>query len=279
MRARRDICLGTLADLPPWSKGRRDTLDQQLSLLKDHGYEGVTHWSGWDAIRAAGLTPVGMGRIVLPQDALALATAHQDLGLDFTTVHVGTGFETDAEMDALAAAVVEATARTGHALHVETHRGTMTQDIRRTIDLVGRFPDLRLTLDFSHWYTGHEMTYGGEFAARLARLDPVFAQVRSVQIRVGDTGRIQRPLDPLSAFHADHMAALERCCVRLRRLPAPPDILPIAPELLAAKMADGAGDRWICYAEEHEASDRFADALDLSARAAARVAAAVPQRA
>lgn len=273
MRLRRDLCLGSLAGLPKQSTGWRGTLDEQLQLVKSKGYAGVVHWGEWTAIRNAGLTPIAMGRLERPEDAETLARRHKDLGLDFTTLHVGTGFESDAEMDAFAAAIIDATTRCGHELHVETHRATMTQDIQRTLDLAARFPDLPFTLDFSHWYTGHEMTYGGEFAQRLARLDPIFRQVRSVQIRVGDTGRIQRPLQPRAAFLADHTAALDRCFDVLGSLTAPPAALSFAPELLAATMTDGEDERWICYAEAAEEGDRFADALALSALGEARFSA------
>lgn len=264
MRMRKDFCLGGLLGLPPFSRGSRATLGEGLALLKEHGYQGVIAWDGYSEMAAAGLIPCGMGRILFPEDALLTAARHRDMGLDFTTVHVGTGFETDAEMDALAVAVVEAAAATGHALHVETHRATMTQDIKRTLDLIGRVPDLTLTLDFSHWYTGHEMTYGGEFGARLARLDPVFDRVRSIQVRIGSTGRIQAPFDSAASHTADHSRALSRCLARISALPSPPASVSFAPELLPARLPDPQGGRWICYADEEETSDRFADALALS---------------
>ena len=267
MRLRRDICLGSLFGLPAWSKGARDTLQHQLALLKDHGYEGVVHWSDWEEIQAAGLSAIGMGRLTAPEQTLELAKVHQDNGLDFTTLHVGTGFETSDQMDVFAAAIIEASIQTGYALHVETHRGTMTQDIWRTLDLVSRFPELHLTLDFSHWYTGHEMTYGGEFIERLARLEPVFAQVRSFQLRVGDTGRIQRPVDPGADYFADHMTALRRCFEVLLSQTGLPAFLSLAPELLPASIPSEKNEIWLCYAEAKEVTDRFLDAVTLSDQA------------
>jgi hypothetical protein len=273
MRIRRDICLGGLAGLPAGSAAHGLALPDQLALLRDCGFEGVVAWSDWSAIHAAGLVPVGMGRLLAPAEALPLARRHADAGLDFTTLHVGTGFESDDQMARLAEAVLEASAATGHALHIETHRATMTQDIRRTLDLVARFPQLAFTLDFSHWYTGHEMTYGGEFAERLAWCDPVFARVASVQWRIGTTGAIQRPLDPASAHHADHVAAFDRCLAVRCASPAPPPVLSVAPELLPATMGEGDDARPINYADTPERSDRFAEAQALAALAEARAAA------
>lgn len=270
MIVRRDICLGGMARLVPGSEGHGLALAERLALLRRRGYAGATAWDSWDAIRAAGLVPCGMGRILHPAEALPLARRHADAGLDFTTLHVGTGFESDDEMDHLAEAVLAAAAVTGHALHIETHRATMTQDIRRTADLVARLPQLSFTLDFSHWYTGHEMTYGGEFAERLARCDPVFARVASIQLRFGTSGAIQRPLDPFSDHFADHLAALDRCLAVRGAAADPPQILPVAPELLPAWLGEGTEARPIHYAEEAETSDRFAEAIALSRLAEAR---------
>ena len=271
MIIRRDICLGGLDRLPTGSAGHGIALVDQLALVRASGYAGVVAWHGWQAIRDAGLIPCGMGGVRMPQEVLPLARRHHDAGLDFTTLHVGTGFETDDEMARLAEAVLAATAQTGHRLYVETHRATMTQDIRRTIDLLARFPQLLLTLDFSHWYTGHEMTYAGEFAERLARLDPVFARVGSIQLRMGTSGAIQRPIDPASAHFRDHVAALDRCLAVLRGSPDPPDTISVAPELLPMMLGEGEAARPIHYAEEPEQSDRFAEALALSALAEARM--------
>ncbi|MEM9837746.1 MAG: hypothetical protein AAF830_01190 [Pseudomonadota bacterium] len=264
IKLRRDICLGTLDRLSTESTGYHASMEGRLGLLQAHGYNGVVAWGDWEAIGRAGLTAIGMARVVEPADAEKTAHQQQHAGVQFTTLHVGTGFESDEEMARLGEAVLEASAATGHPMHIETHRGTMTQDIKRTLDLVERFPELPFTLDFSHWYTGHEMTYGGEFEERLARLDPFFASVRSIQVRVGDTGRIQRPFDEDAHYLTDHMSALRRCVESLNQHTDEDTVLSIAPELLPAKMDDPAGDRWICYAELEETSDRFEDALKLS---------------
>ncbi len=263
MMLRRDLCLGTLEGLPPSSIGYRPALRDQLEQVKDAGVEGVVAWDRWNEVHDAGLIAIGMGRIVTPGEALELAQRHAAAGLEFTTLHVGTGFESDDEMARLADAVLSASVQSGHAFHVETHRGTMTQDIYRTLQLVDRFPDLAITLDFSHWYTGHEMTYGGEFEARLQRLTPVFKNVRSFQLRIGDTGRIQRPLAPEAAYVQDHLRAFSLCIETLAQCGHRPAHISVAPELLAAKMGAGSDARWICYAEPDEQNDRVRDAMTL----------------
>jgi hypothetical protein len=55
---------------------------------------------------------------------------------------------------------------------------------------VKRFPELRFNGDFSHWYTGSEMVYGG-FENKLAYIQPVIDRVRFVHGRIGSPGCMQ----------------------------------------------------------------------------------------
>lgn len=268
MRLRKDIHLGTLLALPPASRGWRAGLEAQLAMLAEQGYEGVQSWDGFDRIHRAGLLPLGMARVTEPGALDGIARQHRDEGLGFTNLHLGTGFDSDAEMDRLAAALLEAQARHGHTLLVETHRATATQDIWRTLQWIERFPDLRFTADLSHWYTGHELTYGGEFAQRSARLAPVLARVRAFHGRIGNSGCLQTPLDRPGPCLDHYRALWTAACAGFLRHAAPDETLSFAAELLP--MAVGEPPLWLHYQQttralpddpwQGEPCDRMADA-------------------
>jgi hypothetical protein len=276
-RLRRDINLGTMAELPRGSTGWRSTHAEQLALLKAEGHEAVQIWEpGAEAVaqaRDAGLAVTGICRALTPPDVDTIVRAQRALGCEITTLHVGNSFERDAEMDALAAAVLDASARHSHPVYVETHRGTMTQDMRRTLDLIERWPALRFNADLSHWYTGHEITYGGEFFERIARLSPVFERVRFLHARVGNPGCIQTGLDDPGDYLGHFREMWTRCFVGFLRGAQPGDFLSFNAELLPQKMGAGPNPFWLHYAQPRheladdplggEPSDRYDDARRL----------------
>lgn len=272
-RLRREINLGTLLALPPGSRGHRTTLPEQLALLQADGWEAVQHWNGFEAIQAAGLRATGMARITDPGEADTVAREHRAQGVEATTLHLGTGFESDDEANRLVAAVLEASARHGHPMFVETHRATLTQDIWRTLQLVQRFPALRFNADLSHWVAGHELTYGGEFEQRSARLAPVLERTRFMHGRIASSGSIQVPADAPGPATGHFRRLWQACCQGFLDGAGPGDLLPFAPELLPERVGDGDAAMWLHYAQVRphapddplrgEATDRYAEALVL----------------
>ncbi|MHA7987601.1 hypothetical protein ACX9R5_17520 [Rathayibacter sp. CAU 1779] len=165
---------------------------QRYRMARDAGFTLVQ--DGDDALAATvGLATAGAGRVLAPEDAGVLARRSAAAGHESTTLHVGTGFESDEDANALIEAILEAAVTESHPMFVETHRATITQDPWRTIQLVKRYPDLLFTGDFSHWYTGVELVYG-DLDEKLDALQPVFDRVRFLHGRVGTPGCMQVPI-------------------------------------------------------------------------------------
>lgn len=177
----------TLEGLPEFQCG-------PLQAIRDAGYDGVQFIPPVspqlvEMARKVGLGVCSSGRVDHPRDADNLAREARDLGLECLTVHVGSGLEGDSEAVRLIEAVLEAS-RHGLPLYPETHRATIFQDMWRAVQYAQRFPELRFNADFSHWYTGSEMVYGG-FQEKLKFIHPVLDRVRFLHGRIGNPGCMQ----------------------------------------------------------------------------------------
>lgn len=251
---------GTLRDLPKGSEMAGKSLDQQYEAIQSAGFLGLQ-----DGERATcerqNLARCGSGRINHPSDVAPLVEKHLSEGMLATTLHVGWGSESDAQLDKLVAAVVQASDRYRYPLYVETHRATITQDSWRTVQIVKRFPEIRFNGDFSHWYTGHEMVYG-DWEEKLRFIQPVLERVRFIHGRISTPGAIQAALqsNPNGEYIEHFKEIWRRCFEGFLSTALSGDYLIFAPELLPP---------CIYYAptylntkgEPTESSDRWQDAL------------------
>ena len=201
--------------------------------------------------RSLNLAVCGCTRINHPTEAEAKAREAADAGLECLTLHLGWGMESDDEGAALIESVLQASQKHKIPLYPETHRATLFQDLQRTVQFIARFPELRFNGDFSHWYTGSEMVYGG-FENKLAYIQPVIERVRFLHGRIGSPGCMQVAVienDP--APYVAHFRTLwTRCFEACLRDPAQPHIAftpeLLAPEIYYARTFNGAeeSDRW-----------------------------------
>lgn len=264
----------TPAELPAWSVGPRGERSVIYAAIKQAGYEAIQTLEP-AAAREAGLIPTGLARIF--DDVLqmrAVAAKWRDAGCDCTTVQLGTGFESDDEMARLAEALLEIVEQERHPLYLETHRATMTQDIKRTLDLIERFPELRFNGDFGHWYIGHELTYG-DMDMKFDKMRPVFERTRFMHLRVSSNAFGQLTAsDPAEERHLNYYRRMWTASFEgFLRSAKPGDYFAVHPELLPARAfypkmvpgPDGAlreeSDRWTESAFLIEiARDCFAEA-------------------
>lgn len=265
---RADLCLHSLVDLPAWSVAPRGDARAVHAGLKQAGFRGVQ--SGDLTIcRDLGLGCTTYGRVNTPNEVAPLAAQWKRDGYDSATLLVGWGHESDAEIDALVRAIVNASHAEDLPLYIETHRATMTQDTWRTVQMIERNPDIRMTGDLSHWYTGLLLRYG-DIEAKWAFMAPIFARVRHLHGRLGNSGHIQMPLDhPSMAGAIPHFREMwTRCMVGFLATAKPGDFLSFTPELLSptinfAPTSRAANGAW------EENSDRWQDALEMVAIAKA----------
>jgi sugar phosphate isomerase/epimerase len=211
-----------------------------LEAVREAGYEGVQFTEPLDRARKeealrVGLGVCGSGRVNLPADADRLAKEACEEGLECLTLHVGWGTESDDEGAILIDAVFAASAKYSVPLYPETHRATIFQDPWRTVQFLRRFPELEFNADFSHWYTGTEMVYGGvEMKMELFR--PVLARIGFMHGRIGNPGCMQVDVGDGSGDERPYVGHFRTMWTEsfagfLRRRPAE-DRFCFAPELL-----------------------------------------------
>ncbi len=247
--------LQSFGDMPQQTGG--------LKAICDAGYDGVQF--GWqidraqlDEARGLGLGVCGSGRVNTPTEAAPLAKEGREAGLECLTLHVGWGTENDDEAGALIESVLSASKQFSIPLYVETHRATIFQDPWRTVKFLERFPDLEFNGDFSHWYTGTEMVYGG-FENKMEFFRPVLGRIGFLHGRIGNPGCMQVDIGDGSVDgrpYVAHFRALwtESFLGYLLRRPLcdrfcfTPELL--GPEFYYARVFDG-----------HEESDRWEQSL------------------
>jgi hypothetical protein len=173
---------------------------RSLEDICNAGYHGVqfavpASKADIQICRKLGLRMAASGRINRLEDANSLAALWATDGFDCATLHVGWGMEDDTEAFRLIESVLAAVSSHKVPLYVETHRATIFQDMWRTAQFVRQFPELRFNGDFSHWYTGQEMVYGG-FGKKFEFIQPILERVRFIHGRIGNPGCIQVRIDP-----------------------------------------------------------------------------------
>ncbi len=262
--------LDNLVDLRPDSRWRGWEGREQDEHLFADGFEGVQLTNNEPPSADGFLPHCGLDRINTPAEADSIAARHAARGDQCLTVHAGWGLEEDAEMFAIVEAILAASDKQRIPIFIETHRATITQDLWRTVEITKKFPGVRFNGDFSHYYCGQEMVYGG-LEMKLAFMQPIFDRIGFLHGRIASPGSMQVPID--SDLHArpaqahgvvDYLAHFREIWTLAMQgflsTAGPGDVLIFAPELLAgtnyyARLFPAASGKM------EEESDRYEQAL------------------
>ncbi len=224
--------MGTMMDLPPDSGAPTGEGAELLRGLREADYEGAQS-ANPEHCREAGIKAAAFVRADKPGELLPKAEKAKAEGNVCLTLHCGRGFESDAEAVAICEDIVAVSQQLSFPIYLETHRATITQDPWRTLQFIKEVPDIRINGDFSHWYTGLELPYGG-IDWKLDLLEPVFDRVRFMHGRIGDASNMQVAVQADGT--ADHLVHFREMWTRAMagflRNAAGGDYLVFAPELL-----------------------------------------------
>lgn len=110
-------------------------------------------------------------------------------GIDYINAQVMTPFLTGEGAEALLHHINLLSGQYGIPVYVETHRGTITQDLLRTTAYVKHLDELRLTIDFSHYVVAGELHTVSEEAEAL--LQQLLVRTSSIHTRVSNGEQVQ----------------------------------------------------------------------------------------
>ena len=179
-----DINYGNCNNLPDFSIGPIGD-DREIHVaIKKSGFEGVQDGIP-ELCQEIGLNLTAHARINRVGELEQLMPIRKDGNYNCASLHVGWGMESDTEANKLLDYILNASTANNFPVYIETHRATITQDMQRTVKFIKRFPDIRFNGDFSHWYTGQEIVYGG-IENKWDFIQPVFDRVRFLHGRIGN---------------------------------------------------------------------------------------------
>ncbi|WP_246862836.1 sugar phosphate isomerase/epimerase family protein [Paenibacillus cellulosilyticus] len=186
--------------------GRELTMEEQFRLIADSGFQGI------DAFTPEPGESAEQWRALLEQYGLALSVNVYPTSLDdmkaaldraaaygsikAVNVQVMTPFVIGEAAVTLLSGIASLADEYKLPINIETHRGTITQDLIRTAEYVERIPNLRLTADLSHYVLAGEMLNVPEqaeayFQLLLSRADCIHARLSNgeqIQVDIGTDG-------------------------------------------------------------------------------------------
>jgi hypothetical protein len=109
--------------------------------------------------------------------------------VDFVNVQVMRPFLVGDQAVQLLGNMGELSRSAGIPAYIETNRGTITQDLLRTVEYAERLPGLELTIDFSHYVVAGEMHTVSHEAEEL--LQTLLTRTKSIHARISNGEQVQ----------------------------------------------------------------------------------------
>ena len=147
--------------------GAEWSLDRKLSMIRDAGFDGAGVRFFDDAharevtgfLRANGLVWQAQCYPKTVEDLVPILDRVRELGADHVNLQPDVRPYRLEECYPYIEGWQRLARESGIPVHVETHRDRMTTDLMTTLQLLDRFPDLRLTADLSHYVVGREFAW------------------------------------------------------------------------------------------------------------------------
>jgi hypothetical protein len=127
--------------------------------------------------------------------------------VDFVNVQVMRPFLVGDQAVQLLADMAELSRSAGIPAYIETHRGTITQDLLRTVEYAQLLPGIELTIDFSHYVVAGEMHTVSDEAEKL--LQTLLSRTKSIHARVSNGEQVQIDIPMLASLDGEGATEIE----------------------------------------------------------------------
>ncbi|MFD0680379.1 MULTISPECIES: sugar phosphate isomerase/epimerase family protein [unclassified Paenibacillus] len=133
-----------------------------------------------------------------PEDMTQLLKEAKQFGVLYVNSQVMDSFVIGQQAIDLLQGLVEEAQSADIPYTVETHRGRVTQDLHRTVDYVKAIPDLRLTIDLSHYIVAGELTAAASRELELAGelFNVLLQRTSSIHARISNGEQVQVDIGP-----------------------------------------------------------------------------------
>ena len=210
-------------------------LDERLRTIAEAGFDGVQTTPPaprdrsrfTDLLAASALAASACGHLAEDQAAEPLFERAAEAGMVSLNLQVDGYWRDDAWHDARVRELLLLGERYDLPFFLETHRHRLTQDLRRTLALAERHPDLALCGDFSHYTVMAELRAPWPHEWREA-LYALARRCGEIHVRLNNGQSVQDPLPAVEADQREAFRALWSTASTAR-----PDLL-ITTELLPA---------------------------------------------
>jgi sugar phosphate isomerase/epimerase len=182
--------------------GRTWSLDTQLAMVRDAGFDGVGMrfadrkliQPATDFLRSHGMSWQAQAYPQTVDDLKPIIDHVLEFGADHINVQADVRPHALQECMPLVDGWLRLADDAGIALHFETHRNRLTNDLVLTLQLLDLYPGLRLTGDLSHYVVGRELFYPLSDADQ-ALMHRVLDRCWGFHGRVASREQIQLPLN------------------------------------------------------------------------------------
>lgn len=178
--------------------GKEWSEEQKVRVIAEAGFDGINgflpspdnvlDWRKW--LDRYGLT---FSINAYPKSAQDMKTFLEEAarmgGIAYVNAQVMTPLLIDEPAEHLLIQINELSAKYGIPVFIETHRGTITQDLIRTALYAKHLSRLPLTIDFSHYVVAGEMHTANEEAEVL--LNGILERTSSIHARISNGEQVQ----------------------------------------------------------------------------------------